>query len=74
MNTIARLEDKPHRCALTFEDEIFPEEVIQLLYGKSKNVHRVLFTIRDTIQFEILYIYSICFICSSCCLRTYHSR
>jgi hypothetical protein len=56
MNAIARLEDKPHRCALTFEDEIVPEEVIQLLYGKSKNVHRVLFTIRDTIQFEILYI------------------
>ncbi|WP_228371551.1 hypothetical protein [Trichormus azollae] len=59
MNAIARLEDKPHRCALIFEDEIFPEEVIQLLYGKSKNVHRVLFTIRDTIQFEILYIVSV---------------
>jgi plasmid stabilization system protein ParE len=30
------------------EHEIFSEEVRQLLYGKSKNIYRVLFTIRDT--------------------------
>lgn len=48
MNTIATLQEKPQRCALAVEHEIFTEEVCQLLYGKSKNnVHRVLFTIRD---------------------------
>ncbi len=47
MNTIATLQEKPQRCALAVEHEIFPEEVRQLLYGKAKNVYRVLFAIRD---------------------------
>jgi plasmid stabilization system protein ParE len=47
MNTIATLQEKPQRCSLAIEHEIFPEEVRQLLYGKAKNVYRVLFTIRD---------------------------
>ncbi len=47
MNTIATLQEQPQRCALAVEHEIFPEEVRQLLYGKAKNVYRVLFTIRD---------------------------
>jgi plasmid stabilization system protein ParE len=47
MNTIATLQEKPQRCPLAIEHDIFPEEVRQLLYGKSKNVYRVLFTIRD---------------------------
>ncbi|MEO3704598.1 hypothetical protein [Trichormus azollae] len=50
MNAISTSQDKAHRCALAVEHEIFPEEVLQLLYGKSKNVYRVLFTIRDTIN------------------------
>ena len=37
------------------EHEIFPEEVRQLLYGKSKNIYRVLFTIRDTTVY-VLYV------------------
>jgi len=48
MNAIATLQEKPQRCALAVEHEIFSEEVRQLLYGKSKNIYRVLFTIRDT--------------------------
>ncbi|KAI9131291.1 type II toxin-antitoxin system RelE/ParE family toxin [Acaryochloris sp. CCMEE 5410] len=47
MNTIATLQEKPQRCALAIEHEIFPEEVRQLLYGKNKNVYRVLFTIQE---------------------------
>jgi plasmid stabilization system protein ParE len=47
MNAIATLQEKPQRCPLAVEHEIFPEEVRQLLYGKTKNVYRVLFTIRD---------------------------
>ena len=48
MNAIATLQEKPRRCATAVEQEIFTEEVRQLLYGKSKNMYRVLFTIRDT--------------------------
>lgn len=55
MNTIASLQEKPRRCKLAVEHEIFPEEVRQLLYGKSKNIYRVLFTIRDQTVY-ILYV------------------
>ncbi|MCU0569199.1 MAG: type II toxin-antitoxin system RelE/ParE family toxin [Oculatellaceae cyanobacterium Prado106] len=48
MNKIATLQEKPRRCPLAIEHEIFPEEVRQLLYGKSKNIYRVLFTTRET--------------------------
>ncbi len=54
MNTIATLQEKPQRCALAVE-EIFPEEVRQLHYGKAKNVYRVLFAIRDD-KVYVLYI------------------
>lgn len=55
MNTIATLQEKPQRCTLAVEHEIFPEEVRQLLFGKSKNIYRVLFTIRDTTVY-VLYV------------------
>ena len=55
MNAIATLQDKPRRCSLAIEHEIFSEEVRQLLYGKSKNIYRVLFTIRDQRVF-VLYL------------------
>lgn len=55
MNGIATLQKKPQRCALAVENEIFPEQVRQLLYGKAKNLYRVLFTIRDTTVY-VLYV------------------
>ena len=55
MNTIATLQQKPQRCTLAVEHEIFPEEVRQHLYGKAKNVYRVLFAIRDD-TVSVLYI------------------
>ncbi|MBD2776232.1 type II toxin-antitoxin system RelE/ParE family toxin [Iningainema tapete] len=55
MNAIATLQEKPRRCSLAVEHEIFPEETRQLLYGKSKNMYRVLFTIRDT-TVTVLYV------------------
>lgn len=45
MNAVATLQEKPLRCLLAIENNIFSEDVRQLLYGKSKNVYRVLFTI-----------------------------
>jgi hypothetical protein len=47
MNTIATLQEKPHCYGLEIEHEIFPEEVRQLLHGKSKHVYRILFVIQD---------------------------
>lgn len=47
MNTIASLQEKPRRCALALEHEVFSEEVRQLFYGKSENIYRILFTIRE---------------------------
>jgi len=55
MNTIATLQEKPRRCSLAVEHEIFPEEVHQLPYGKSKNIYRVLFAIRDATVY-VLYL------------------
>jgi plasmid stabilization system protein ParE len=55
MNAIATLQEKPQRCALAVEHEIFSEEVRQLLYGKAKNVYRVIFLIRDT-KVYVLYV------------------
>ncbi len=55
MNAIASLQEKPRRCALALENEIFSEEVRQLLYGKSRNIYRILFTIRDETVY-VLYV------------------
>jgi plasmid stabilization system protein ParE len=55
MNTIATLQEKPKRCTLAVEHEIFPEEVRQLMYGKSKNTYRVLFAIRGVTVY-VLYV------------------
>lgn len=55
MNDIASLQQKPQRFALAVEHDIFPEQVRQLLYGKSKNIYRVLFTIREQTVY-ILYV------------------
>ncbi len=55
MNAIAKLQEKPQRCALAVEHKIFSEEVRQLLYGTSKNIYRVLFAIRDTTVY-VLYV------------------
>jgi plasmid stabilization system protein ParE len=55
MNSVATLQEKPLRCPLAIENDIFSEDVRQLLYGKSKNIYRVLFAIRYT-KVHILYI------------------
>jgi len=56
MNTIATLQEKPQRCVLAVEHEIFPEALRQLLYGKAKNVYRILFTTRDDTVY-VLYVH-----------------
>jgi plasmid stabilization system protein ParE len=55
MNAIATLQENSQRCALAIEHEIFSEEVRQLLYGKSKGMYRVIFTVRETTVY-VLYV------------------
>lgn len=48
MNMLATLQEKPRRSALAIENDVFPEEVRQLLYGKKQQtVYRILFVIRE---------------------------
>ena len=55
MNAIATLQENPLRCSLAVEHEIFSQEVRQLLYGKSKSIYRVLFSVKDKTVY-ILYV------------------
>ncbi len=55
MNAIATLQEKPRRCGLAIESEIFSEEVRQLLHGKAKNIYRILFAIRESTVY-VLYV------------------
>src|SRR5713226_1485045 len=51
IEAIRSLADNPERCSLASEDEYFPEEIRNLLYGKRKNIYRIIFTIRgDTVH------------------------
>jgi plasmid stabilization system protein ParE len=44
-NSIASLSELPTRCALGPENDVFPFEVRQLLYGSTHHRYRILFTI-----------------------------
>jgi plasmid stabilization system protein ParE len=51
MDAINSLKTFPARCSLAPENEYFPQEIRQLLYGKGRGVYRVIFTIKgDTVS------------------------
>ncbi len=53
---IDTLQRHPSRCPLAAEDDKFPEEIRELLYGRHKfHKHRILFTIRDD-AVHVLYV------------------
>jgi len=45
MDAIDSLKTFPERCPHAPENEFFPQEIRQLLYGKGRGVYRVLFTV-----------------------------
>ena len=51
MRTVATLQEMPLRCALAPENDTFTEEIHQLIYGKSRNKYRILFTLREDTVF-----------------------
>ncbi len=52
---VGTLETRPMRCPTIAENDKFTEELRELLYGKRKSKHRVIFTIRDDAVF-VLYV------------------
>ena len=49
--TVVSLSHSPQRCSFAPENDVFPFEVSQLLYGRNPNVYRILFTIAgDTVS------------------------
>ena len=47
LKKIGTLRTHPTRCPIAAEDEKFPIEIRELLYGRRRNVFRIIFTIRD---------------------------
>jgi plasmid stabilization system protein ParE len=52
---IETLKKNPERCPLAEESPEFKQEIRELLFGRGRNVHRVLFTVRDS-TVVVLYI------------------
>jgi mRNA-degrading endonuclease RelE of RelBE toxin-antitoxin system len=53
MGAIATLQEKPLRCALVPENDVLTEEIRQLIYGRSRNKYRILFSIREDTVFVL---------------------
>lgn len=51
MTALASLKEHPRRCPVAPDQDAFPEEVHQLLYGKRRDVYRILFSIRGVIVY-----------------------
>lgn len=47
LQAIESLSQMPKRCPLARENEYFSQEIRQLLYGKGRNLYRILFTILE---------------------------
>jgi plasmid stabilization system protein ParE len=47
LKKIATLRTHPTRCPVAAENDKFPIEIRELLYGRRRNVFRIIFTIRD---------------------------
>jgi plasmid stabilization system protein ParE len=44
---IESLGSRPGRCPVAAESEKFPEEIRELLYGRGRHKHRIIFTIGE---------------------------
>ena len=55
IDAIESLHKSPKRCSLALENEVFLEEIRQLLYGKGRNTYRILFTVSEQVV-DVLHI------------------
>ncbi|NEQ38116.1 MAG: type II toxin-antitoxin system RelE/ParE family toxin [Okeania sp. SIO3I5] len=51
MDAIESLNKSPKRFSLAPENDVFPEEIRQVLYGKGRGMYRILFTISESIVY-----------------------
>ena len=56
LKKVATLRTHPARCPIAAENDKFPLEIRELLYGRRRNVIRIIFTIRGD-AVSILYVY-----------------
>ncbi|MBW4667784.1 MAG: type II toxin-antitoxin system RelE/ParE family toxin [Cyanomargarita calcarea GSE-NOS-MK-12-04C] len=59
LQAIESLSQMPKRCSIARENEFFSQEIRQLLYGRGRNLYRILFTIieeREVSTVRILHI------------------
>lgn len=52
---IQTLRKLPLRCPLAAENDKFPEDIRELLFGKAKNRYRIIFTVRND-AVHVLYV------------------
>ncbi|MBD0386239.1 MAG: type II toxin-antitoxin system RelE/ParE family toxin [Nostoc sp. C3-bin3] len=45
LQVIKSLSQMPSRCSLARENDYFSQEIRQILYGRGRNSHRIIFTI-----------------------------
>jgi len=51
MDAIESLNKSPKRFSLAPENDVFLEEIRQVLYGKGRGMYRILFTISESIVY-----------------------
>jgi plasmid stabilization system protein ParE len=59
LQAIESLSQMPKRCSIARENEFFSQEIRQLIYGRGRNLYRILFTIiegQEVSTVRILYI------------------
>jgi plasmid stabilization system protein ParE len=56
LKKIATLRTHPSRCPLAAENDKFPVEIRELLYGRRRNIFRIIYTIQNDTVF-ILYVH-----------------
>jgi plasmid stabilization system protein ParE len=54
LQAIESLSAMPKRCPLARENQYLSKEIRQLLYGKSRNSYRILFTIVETEEMSVV--------------------
>jgi plasmid stabilization system protein ParE len=53
---VSTLTTQPFRCPIAAENDKFPEEIRELLYGRRNNRFRIIFTVRDDLVL-VLYVH-----------------
>ncbi|WP_257999496.1 type II toxin-antitoxin system RelE/ParE family toxin [Fischerella thermalis] len=59
LQAIESLSQMPKRCPLARENEYFSQEIRQLLYGRGRNLYRILFTILEREAVSPQFVFSV---------------